>query len=56
MDVLNLTKIKKKESISEDTGVGCCNRIITKENTIVCRICGFQSKKVCENCKDKNKF
>lgn len=57
MEIFNLARIKKKKEPScNDSGLGCCHRVLTKETTMYCRLNGFRSKKDCKNCKDKNKF
>lgn len=50
--LLNFKKTEKKE----DHGVGCYNRVLTKENNMYCQLKGFQSKSVCKDCEEKNKF
>lgn len=57
MEIFNLARIKKKKEPScNDSGLGCCHRVLTKETTMYCRLNGFRSKNDCKNCKDKNKF
>lgn len=45
-----------KTEKTEDKGLGCYNRVITKDTTMYCRLHGFQSKSVCKDCCDYNKF